>query len=558
MKFKFSVLICLLLAQTMIMAQDSAPKDWFHLDPSADNVPGTNSKKTYETLLQGKKSTTVVVAVIDSGVDANHEDLKDVMWINEDEIPNNGIDDDNNGYIDDVHGWNFIGGKDGKNIHHEALELSRLVAKYNKIYENANEADLSKKQKKEYDKYTKMKKEVADEREKIQQQSMGFMAFAEALETLKKLTGKDEFTPEDLKKIESDDEAVAQAIEMVGGTLAKGYTVAELSEEVNGAKEYFETRLDYYYNPDYDPRGIVGDDYSNPDQRNYGNNDVQGPDANHGTHVAGIIGASRNNGVGMDGIADNVRIMSVRCVPDGDERDKDVANAIRYAVDNGAQVINMSFGKSYAWDKDAVDRAVKYAQKNDVLLVHAAGNDGSNNDTGNNFPNDNYDKKGLFKPKKAKIWMEVGALSWKGGENTAASFSNYGKENVDIFAPGVAIYSTTVGNEYDSYPGTSMASPMVAGVAALLRSYFPELSALQVKEILMESASPQNMQVVKPGAKDEKVNFTELSVSGGIVNTYGAVEKASKTKGKNKKKGAKGKYSNKTGTYSTGEKKGKA
>ena len=177
---------------------------------------------------------------------------------------------------------------------------------------------------------------------------------------------------------------------------------------------------------------------------------------------------------------------------------------------------------------------------------------------GNKFPNDNYDKKGLFKPKKAKIWMEVGALSWKGGENTAASFSNYGKENVDIFAPGVAIYSTTVGNEYDSYPGTSMASPMVAGVAALLRSYFPELSALQVKEILMESASPQNMQVVKPGAKDEKVNFTELSVSGGIVNTYGAVEKASKTKGKNKKKGAKGKYSNKTGTYSTGEKKGKA
>ena len=557
MKFKFSLLICLMLAQTLIMAQDSAPKDWFHLDPKADNVPGTNAKKTYETLLQGKKSQTVVVAVIDSGVDANHEDLKDVMWINEDEIPNNGIDDDKNGYVDDVNGWNFIGGKDGKNIHHEALEIARLVAKYNKKYENTDEASLSKKQKKEYEKYQKMKKEIADERDKIHQQSMGFMVFAEAIETLKKLTGKDDFTVDDLKNLESDDESVTQAIEMVSETLAKGYEIAELEEQVNGAKEYFETRLNYYYNPDYDPRNIVGDDYSNPDQRNYGNNDVQGPDADHGTHVAGIIGAARGNGVGMDGIADNVRIMSVRCVPDGDERDKDVANAIRYAVDNGAQVINMSFGKSYVWDKDAVDRAVKYAQKHDVLLVHAAGNDGSNNDMGRNFPNDTYAKKGLFKPKKAKVWVEVGALSWKGGENSAASFSNYGKENVDIFAPGTQIYSTTVGNEYASFQGTSMASPVVAGVAALLRSYFPELSAKQVKEIMMESASPQGMMVVKPGS-DEKVKFSELSVTGGIIDAYGAVEKASDTKGKKKKKGAKGKFSNKSGSSTSSAKPGKA
>jgi subtilisin family serine protease len=248
--------------------------------------------------------------------------------------------------------------------------------------------------------------------------------------------------------------------------------------------------------------------------------------------------------------------MSVRCVPDGDERDKDVANAIRYAVDNGAQVINMSFGKSYVWDKDAVDRAVKYAQKHDVLLVHAAGNDGSNNDTGNNFPNDTYAKKGLFKPKNSKVWLEVGALNWKGGEKTAAGFSNYGKENVDVFAPGVEIYSTTVGDGYASYQGTSMASPVVAGVAALLRSYFPELSAKQVKAIIMESSTPQNMMVIKPGPSDEKVKFSELSVSGGIVNAYGAVEKASNTKGKKKKKGAKGKYSNKSGAASG--KKGKA
>jgi subtilisin family serine protease len=558
MKIKFSLLLCLLLVQTLMMAQDSAPTNWFHLDLAADKVPGTSADKTYETLLQGKKSETVVVAVIDSGVDYQHEDLKDIMWVNQDEIPNNGIDDDNNGYVDDVNGWNFIGGKDGKNINHEALELSRLVAKYNKKYENVDESSLSKKEKKEYAKYQKMKKEVVDERNKIHQQSMGFMVYVEALETLKKLTGKDDFTVEDLQKIETDDESVKQSIEMVSATLAKGYSVSELEEEVNGAKEYFETRLEYYYNPEYDPRSIVGDDYSNPDQRNYGNNDVQGPDANHGTHVAGIIGAVRNNNIGMNGIADNVRIMSVRCVPDGDERDKDVANAIRYAVDNGAQVINMSFGKSYSWDKNVVDRAVKYAQKHDVLLVHAAGNDGSNNDTGNNFPNDMYAKKGLFKPKKSKVWVEVGALNWKGGENSAASFSNYGKENVDVFAPGVEIYSTTVGNEYASYQGTSMASPVVAGVAALLRSYFPELSAVQVKEIIMETATPQTMMVVKPGTKDEKVKFTELSVSGGIVNAYEAVEKASETKGKKKKKGSIGKYSNGNGTSTGKAKPGKA
>ncbi len=558
MKIKFSLLLCLFLVQTLMMAQDNAPKDWFHLDLATDKVPGTSANKTYETLLQGKKSETVVVAVIDSGVDYNHEDLKDIMWVNADEIPNNGIDDDKNGYIDDINGWNFIGGKDGKNINHEALELSRLVAKYNKKYENVDESSLSKKEKKEYEKYQKMKKEVVDERNKIHQQSMGFMVYIEALETLKKLTGKDDFTVEDLQKIETDDESVTQSIEMVSATLAEGYTVTELEEQVNGAKAYFETRLEYYYNPEYDPRSIVGDDYSNPDQRDYGNNDVQGPDADHGTHVAGIIGAVRNNDIGMNGIADNVRIMSVRCVPDGDERDKDVANAIRYAVDNGAQVINMSFGKSYSWDKDVVDRAVKYAQKHDVLLVHAAGNDGSNNDTGNNFPNDKYAKKGLFKPKKAKVWMEVGALNWKGGDKSAASFSNYGKENVDVFAPGVEIYSTTVGNGYASFQGTSMASPVVAGVAALLRSYFPELSAKQVKEIIMETATPQTMMVAKPGSKDEKIKFDELSVSGGIVNAYEAVEKASETKGKKKKKGPSGKYSNGNGSSAAKAKPGKA
>jgi len=283
----------------------------------------------------------------------------------------------------------------------------------------------------------------------------------------------------------------------------------------------------------------VGDDYSDPYQRDYGNNDYEGPDAFHGTHVSGIIAAERNNGIGINGVADMARIMTVRAVPNGDERDKDVASAIIYAVDNGASVINMSFGKGYSWNKKLVDEAVKYAAKKDVLLVHAAGNSAQNNDNTNNFPNDSYKKACWFCKKGAyDNWIEVGALSNTTDENLPASFSNYGKEEVDLFAPGVAIYSTIPDNEYRNAQGTSMAAPVVAGVAALLRSYFPELTAKQVKEILLESATRIDMDVKKPGTQD-LVPFSSLSVTGGTVNAYEAVKLAMETKGKKKiKKGA--------------------
>jgi len=279
----------------------------------------------------------------------------------------------------------------------------------------------------------------------------------------------------------------------------------------------------------------LGDNYADQKERVYGNNDVEGPDAFHGTHVAGIIAAVRNNETGMNGVANNVQIMSVRAVPDGDERDKDVANAIRYAVDNGASIINMSFGKGYSWNKQIVDDAVRYAEKHDVLLVHAAGNSSENTDISDNFPNETFTKKKLFGKKQARNWLEVGALSWKGGEDAAAGFSNYGKENVDLFAPGVAIYSTIPDNNYGEAQGTSMASPVVAGVAAILRSYFPTLSARQVKDILMETVVPINQKVKKPGKDEDLVPFSDLSVSGGTINALKAAEKAAKVKGKRKK-----------------------
>jgi cell wall-associated protease len=537
MKLKTRLLSLLFFIAGLGTMVAQAPENWFNLDPEADGVYGLSTEKTYKTLLKEKTSTQVVVAVIDSGVDAEHEDLKDVMWINQDEIPGNGVDDDNNGYVDDIHGWNFIGGKNGENIHHDTYELARIVAKYRKKFEGKDKSDLSGKDKKKYDLLKNYEKKLEEKRGEIQQQAFFVTMINEGIKALKEETGKEKLTEQDLEKIDLTDEKLARAVTMLKTIMSQGgASMAEIQNEIEGAAKYFSVALDMQLNPDFQPRAdIVGDDYSNSYEKGYGNNDVEGPDASHGTHVAGIIGAARNNELGIKGVANNVRIMSVRAVPDGDERDKDVANAIIYAVDNGASVINMSFGKDYSWDKEAVDKAVKYAMKKDVLLVHAAGNDGQNNDTDSKFPNDLFEKRGFLGlgTKNAKNWLEVGALSWKGGESLAAEFSNYGKGQVDLFAPGVNVYSTTPDNNYEAFNGTSMASPAAAGVAALLRSYFPELTAVQVKEILMQSAIPIKDKVTQPGS-GKLVSFSELSVTGGVVNAYKAVELAQQTKGKKK------------------------
>jgi len=358
-------------------------------------------------------------------------------------------------------------------------------------------------------------------------------------------------TKESVMALETDDTAAAFGKNVLSRNLedtdsfeSADSLVAMISEQFQGGYDYYNGQLDFNYNPDFESRGIVGDNYNDPYQKDYGNNDYEGPDALHGTHVAGIIGAIRNNEVGMDGVAANVQIMTIRAVPNGDERDKDVANAIRYAVDNGASIINMSFGKGFSWNKQIVDEAVHHARQNDVLLVHAAGNDGKSNDISHenkagNFPNDQYEKGFGFwfwKKKECDTWIEVGALSHKTGEESVASFSNYGSSNVDVFAPGQEIYSTLPDNEYRYLQGTSMASPVVAGVAALLRSYFPSLEAKQVKEIIMQSSDKLDIQVKTPGDPDKLVPFSQLSVSGGTINVYKAVQLAMKTKGKKKVK----------------------
>ncbi len=551
MTLKKFLTLTLVSSAVLMNAQTKAPKNWFHLDPTNDKYNGLGTEKLYQTLLKDKKSQTIIVAVLDSGVDAEHEDLKDVMWTNPGEIPGNGIDDDKNGYVDDIHGWSFLGGKGGKNIHHETLELTRLYAKLRKKYDGQTEATA--KDKAEFKKYMEYKEIVEKTRtgakekmDKYNAVKTDLLAGADLANTL--LAGK-AINAANVKALAENDEKVTKAKKFIGAMLEEGVEIksidevkTEINDQLNGTIEHFENQYSYQYNPDFNDRAlIVGDNPDNSYERYYGNNDIEGPDASHGTHVAGIIAATRNNGIGMNGVADNVRIMSVRCVPDGDERDKDVANAIIYAVDNGASILNMSFGKSYSWDKEAVDKAVKYAMDHDVLLVHAAGNDANNNDNGGNFPSKTFEKKGgLFKPKKAANWLEIGALSYKGGEDMPATFSNYGKKQVDVFSPGVEIYSTTPNNEYASFQGTSMASPACAGVAAIIRSYYPELSAKQVLSIIRESSIKSDQMVKLPGSGKNKatpkmVKFSDLSNTGGFASSTEAAKAAAVTKGKGKK-----------------------
>lgn len=524
----------LLLVAFLASAQQATkrPDNWFNLDPANDKVNGISTEKTYKEFLKNKRSTTVIVGVLDSGVDYNHEDLKDVMWTNPGEIPGNGIDDDKNGYVDDIHGWNFIGGKDGRNVEGDNLEMTRLLRKLKPKYDGKTEKDFSTKaEKAELKFYNEVKADYLKTKEEFEGPYNQYKFMSEGLtklnKTIKGRQGTEVVTLTEVEKFEPVEKSEKQS-KAVATNMLKSGSFKNLDEAVaaiNEGVEQLKTYVEYGVNLDYDPRQIVGDDYNNASERYYGNNDCNGPDSFHGTHVAGIIAAARNNGVGMDGVAADVRIMAVRCVPAGDERDKDVANAIRYAVDNGAKIINMSFGKRYSWDKKVVDDAVKYAESKGVLLIHAAGNDNVDLDVTNNFPCKKFAEKG-----KAANFMDVGALSWKSDEKIVAPFSNYGKKTVDIFSPGVDIYSTAPKNNYKDASGTSMAAPVTAGAAAVLKSYYPNLTPEQIKTILIKSSlkTYKGKKVVRPGTKDELVKFEKLGKNAGILNLYEAVKLAEK------------------------------
>jgi subtilisin family serine protease len=491
------------------------PLDWHLRDATADRLPGISLLKAERELLANKKpQRTIVVAIIDSGIDTAHAELHTQLWSNPKETPGNGRDDDGNGYVDDVRGWNMIGGKDGKNVNQDTFELTRLAAQCGRpAGRDSLHAETRAR-------CPEIEAEFNRKRAEVDQTLMSIRnieaLYMQILPILKRAASTDSLTAAKIDAIVPANDTVRQAKAFWQRLQSQGLS----EEEVSDARKAYTSQAEYGYNKSFDPRPIVGDDYPGTAITRYGNADVMGPDATHGSHVAGIIAAVKD-AAGATGIAPTVKVMSIRTVPDGDERDKDVANAIRYAADQGAQIINMSFGKAWSPYKRVVDDAVKYADAKGVLMVHAAGNESSDVSRQASFPTPFYIEGG-----RAANWIEVGASSWRATDSLVASFSNYGKAQVDLFAPGDDIYSTVPGGKYKKESGTSMASPVVAGVAALLMSYYPTLTASDTKRVLLESVTKLgDHSVVRPG-DGAVVKFGELSVTGGIVNVYNAVKLA--------------------------------
>lgn len=542
MKQLFTLLISFAFFITTLSAQ-SYFKGWHLGNIDSNHVYGANVEKAYAEILKNKTpKKKVIVAVIDSGIDTTHEDLKSVIWTNKKEIPGNGLDDDKNGYIDDVHGWNFLGGKDGKNVGKDSYEGARIYYKLKKVYgtNNFDEKSLSASQLEEFKLYKRVEAQLESQAKEASMYVMILKDIVVKIPTadslLKVNLSKATYTGDELQEYKTNDPVLAKARATMLGlfqqTRQMDNTNTSLIADLLQFYESEKSKVDALEKePPHYRDDVVKDNYDDPTDKFYGNNDVMGTDASHGTHVAGIIGAVRNNQRGIDGVANNVEIMPIRAVPDGDEHDKDIANAIRYAVNNGAWVINMSFGKSFSPEKKWVDEAVKYAESKGVLLVHAAGNDAKNIDEEDNFPSR---KSSIGTESYFSNWITIGASGASENE-VAANFSNFGKKEVNVFAPGVKIYSTIPGgNTYGEKDGTSMAAPLVSGIAALLLSYYPELTPQQIIQIIESSSKTVDNLVVKPGSENEKLTLKELSITGGIVDAYNSLKLAATTKGERK------------------------
>jgi cell wall-associated protease len=519
-------------AQILPKPEPEPPKGWQLMDLKENGFYGISLKPAY-LFLQGKKSKPVVVATIDSGVDTLQQDLKSILWVNTKEIPGNGIDDDHNGYIDDIHGWNFLGGPDGKADFNETTEEVREYNKLKGKYEAIT--DTNSVDKKQYA-YWKRVKTIYDttvnkartETEQLQPIMNALMVTSGYIKRGLNLPANGTFKQADLVKLKMTNDTLTQSkyvwdsiFSQEGGNQNNAAIIKDLSEYL--------AKLNNDLSPDLEARKrIVGDNVDSMDHKPYGNNLLKFADASHGTGVAGLIGAVRNNGYGINGVADNVRIMAIKAVPNGDEYDKDIANAIHYAVDNGAQIVNMSFGKKISPHKEWLDEAFKYAASKDVLLVQASGNDSEDMDANPDFPNDTF----LDGSTDADNVVNVGASGPKLGEHLAGDFSNYGKINVDVFAPGVKVTTVDTDAEFMTEDGTSFSSPITAGIAALVLEYYPSLSSKQLKQVILQSATPlTGTMVFKPGSKTIKVDFASLSKTGGIVNALKALQIASKMKG---------------------------
>jgi len=524
--FAFSLL---LFIQITGVAQTTAPKlkGWQLLNYKEDGYMGTGVKEAYE-LLKGRKSQTVIIAVIDSGVDTLQEDLKAALWVNPREIPGNGKDDDGNGYTDDIHGWNFCGSSSGENLSNNTHEIERVYHKWKNEFEGISEKKIPADRKFLYSQWKRAESLINKDYEEYQQNIKNIenasLLFNSSNTILTSYLKKTDFIKTDLAAVNGSD-SVNWAVRLWKSVFDRGSDPQiKNTDIIRDLEAYHNTLLNNRKRKEdlpVDFRGaLTKDNYENIHDSIYGNNNLKSSSGNHGTHVSGIIGAIRNNNIGMDGIVDNVRIMMIRAVPGGDEHDKDVALAIRYAVNNGASIINMSFGKPVSPYKQLVDDAIAYAASKNVLLVHGSGNDGQDIDENSFYPSP-FMQDGT----KATNMLTVGASGDYSLDGLVAGFSNYGIKTVDLFAPGMYINSTITNNNYEPADGTSMASPVAAGVAGLLKSYFPALTPAQIIDLLMRSGTSITDSVTLPGT-DKKTTLNKLCKSGKIINAYEAVKLA--------------------------------
>jgi cell wall-associated protease len=519
---------------------------WHQKDYQQDSIAGISLDKWSRLNKKKTKNNTIIVAVVDTQIDLKHEDLQGQIWTNLKEIPDNGIDDDKNGYIDDTKGWSFTGNKSGGYVVWGNFEYVRIVRESEILYKDKTESQITAQELSNYKEYLRAQKILKTEtiyyKNWLKSLNYSVLTYPIAKDSLKHYFPKEDYTYQQLdsmyNKYKINDKTFRQRREdgdwdigaMIGFIKARLDFNEHSLEDVKENETQADSILNKNLNINFNERTSIGD---NPKilEKGYGNNNVSNkkPDhrsiQDHCTKVSGIIAANRENNIGIKGIANNTRIMPLSISFSGDEHDKDIAMAVRYAVDNGAKIINMSFGKEFSLKKEWVFEAFKYAEEHNVLLVHCSGNNYFNVDKNPYYPSDNN-----FDGTKevCSNFINVGSISSRLDSTFVSAFSNYGKQNVDLFAPGEEIYTTAAGNAYKSDSGTSLAGPMVSGTAALIWSYYPNLTAAQVKQIIMDSGTAYDLEVLVPGTTDKKVPFSELSKSGKVLNVYSAMQLAEK------------------------------
>ena len=519
-------------------------KYWYQEDYNDNHTPGISLDKFYNNFKKKEKLTNIIVAVLDTQIELNHEDLKNSIWVNKNEIPENNIDDDNNGYIDDINGWSFTGTKSGGYVVWSNFEYVRVIRKWDSIFKDKKESEILTSNIDDYKEYIRART-ILEKKQKFyknwsKSSRHGLLVYSIVKDTLKHFFPNEDYTYKQLDSLykiyKINDKSYRQRRDDGDMDLGALIDYRMVSLEVNQItlKDIennvieIDSILDKNLNVNFNERVFIGDNW-NILEKGYGNNKVSAKIFNHrtikdhNTKVSSIIAANRENNVGIMGFSQNIKIMPLNISPSGDEHDKDIAMAIRYAVDNGAKVINMSFAKEFSLEKQWVSDAFEYAEKNNVLIVHVSGNDGFNIDKNPIYPNDtNYENDKEF----TSNFINVGSTNKNLDSTFVSSFSNYGKKNVDLFAPGEQIYTAIPDNKYDFDSGTSLAAPMVSGTAALIWLYYPKLTASQVKQIILDSGTAYDMEVIVPGTKDKKVKFSELSKSGKVLNVYNAMKMA--------------------------------